>query len=110
MQAAPEVCEHVEGLESLQHARSCGRILEGANVVVYIAFVLQITRKARRPERLLCHPLDQTLKNGVPLTSRIRNDATPIEIDHSNAHFWDTRSKATPHDLCEARELCRLVM
>src|SRR5262245_30576472 len=105
MQAPPEVCEHVESLESLQHARSCGRILEGADVVVYIAFVLQITRKAWRPERLARHPLDQTLKNGVPLTSRIRNNATPIEIDHSNTHFWDTSSEATPHDLCEARKL-----
>jgi hypothetical protein len=54
----------------------------------------------------MCHTLDQPLKNGVPLTSRIRNDAAPVEIDDSNARFWDTRSEATPHDLCKAWELC----
>src|SRR5215471_23138 len=106
MQAAPEVCERVKGLESLQHTRPCGWILKGADIVVYIALVLQVTRKARCPEGLACHALDQPLKNGVPLTNRIRNDATPIEIDDSNAHLWDTRSESTPHDVCETRELC----
>ena len=69
------MCEHVEGLEALEHAGPCSRILERADVVVYITFVLQITREARPPERLVRHPLYKTLKNGLPLPSRIRDNA-----------------------------------
>jgi len=101
----PEVGECVEGLEPLQHARSCGRILEGAGVVVCVALILQVTRKARRPERLVRHALDKSLKNGMSRTIWIRNDAAHIQIDDCDTCFWGAGSKAAPYKLCEAWEL-----